>query len=28
VDLAEVGKMLTRLTEAHGTRMATLGLSA
>ncbi|WP_228553669.1 ferritin-like fold-containing protein [Catenulispora pinisilvae] len=28
VDLAEVGKMLTRLTEAHGARMATLGLSA
>jgi hypothetical protein len=27
-DLAEVGKMLTRLTEAHGARMATLGLSA
>jgi hypothetical protein len=27
-DLAEVGKMLTRLTEAHGMRMATLGLSA
>lgn len=27
-DLAEVGRMLTRLTEAHGTRMATLGLSA
>lgn len=28
VDLAEVGKMLTRLTEAHGARMARLGLSA
>jgi len=28
VDLAEFGKMLTRLTEAHGTRMASLGLSA
>ncbi|MEY9888697.1 hypothetical protein ABIA31_002345 [Catenulispora sp. MAP5-51] len=28
VDLAEFGKMLTRLTEAHGARMATLGLSA
>lgn len=27
-DLAEVGRMLTRLTEAHGARMATLGLSA
>lgn len=27
-DLAEIGKMLTRLTEAHGRRMATLGLSA
>lgn len=27
-DLAEVGKMLTRLTEAHGARMASLGLSA
>jgi hypothetical protein len=27
-DLAEFGKMLTRLTEAHGARMATLGLSA
>jgi hypothetical protein len=27
-DLAEVGKMLTRLTEAHGKRMATLGLNA
>jgi hypothetical protein len=27
-DLAEVGKMLVRLTEAHGKRMALLGLSA
>ncbi|GAA1992723.1 ferritin-like fold-containing protein [Catenulispora subtropica] len=27
-DLARVGQMLTRLTEGHGARMATLGLSA
>ncbi|MBW8805682.1 MAG: hydroxylase [Catenulisporales bacterium] len=27
-DLARFGKMLTRLTEAHGARMASLGLSA
>ncbi len=27
-DLAEIGRMLARLTEAHGRRMAALGLSA